>query len=158
MMPPVKRTAVQADYYTSSSSVKLFFEHCKLSTILNKSGFRKAKGHSVTEILFVLFLLPLIGTTISRITDESQGFLDIKKDEMYNFMSCHTYSWRNLLFNVAKIIVDFFVDLAKKRKEAKRNKDAILNLNRRSRFGIIDDTTIKKDDSEELEICGNYMY
>ena len=158
MMPPVKRVAVQADYYTSSSSVKLFFEHCKLSTILNKSGFRKAKGHSVTEILFVLFLLPLIGTTISRITEESQGFLDIKKDEMYNFMSCHTYSWRNLLFNVAKIIVDFFVDLAKKRKEAKRNKDAILNLNRRSRFGIIDDTPIKKDDSEELEICGNYMY
>ena len=78
MMPPVKRVAVQADYYTSSSSVKLFFEHCKLSTILNKSGFRKAKGHSVTEILFVLFLLPLIGTTISRITEESQGFLDIK--------------------------------------------------------------------------------
>ena len=51
MMPPVKRAAVQADYYTSSSSVKLFFEHCKLSTILNKSGFRKVEGPFVTEII-----------------------------------------------------------------------------------------------------------
>ena len=158
MMTPANRAALQANYYTSSSCVKPFFEFCKLSNILNKSGFRKAKGHSVTEILFALIMLPFLNTDISKITQESKGFLDIKKDVYYNFMNCHTYSWRNLLFNVAKVIVDFFVDLARKRKEASRSKKAVLDLNRRSRFGIIDDTPIKKDDSEELEICGNYMF
>jgi len=158
MISLANRASIQADYYTSSSTVKPFFEFCKLSTILNKSGFRKAKGHSVTEILFALFMLPFLNTNIFKITMESQGYLDIKKDVYYNFMTCHTYSWRNLLFNVAKIIVNFYIDLARKRKEANRSKKAVLNLNRRSRFGIIDDTPIKKNASEQLEICGSYMY
>lgn len=158
MMTPANRAALQADYYTSSSSVKPFFEFCKISNILNKSGFRKGNGPSVTEILFALILLPFLNTDIYKITQESQGFLDIKKDTFYDFMNYYTYSWRNLLFNVAKVLVNYFVELARKRKEAKRSKKAVLDLNRRSRFGIIDDTPIKKDDSEKLEICGNYMY
>lgn len=158
MMLPANRAALQADYDTSKSCVKLFFAFCKLSTILNKSGFRKAKGHSVTNILFALFMLPFLNTNIFKLTLESQGYLDINKDAYYNFMTCHTYSWRNLLFNVGKILVNFFVDLARMRKESNRSKKAVLNLLRRSRFGIIDDTPIKKDDSEQLEICGNHMF
>ena len=119
---PGNRATAQACYETSTSTMKHFFEYFAICKILNDSGIRKIKGCSAISIFFAYFMLPFLGQNIFTITTTCKEYFNIKKDSIYNFLNSHTFGWRNFLFNLSKKIIEYFNSVAKKTRDAKRNK------------------------------------
>ncbi len=141
--------ACQACYNVSSSRMKHFFEYFKICKILNDSGIRKLKGCSALSIFFTFFMLPFLGQNIYTITTECKDYFDIKKDSIYNFINSYTFGRRNILLKISKSILEYFDSIAKKTRDAKRNKHQQLIAKARPKFLCIDDTTMKKNRSKK---------
>ena len=152
------RVASQACYEFSSSRMKHFFESFKLCKILNDSGMRKLKGCSALSIFFAFFMLPFLRQNIYTITTECKEYFNIKKDSIYNFINSPAFGWRNLLLKISANILEYFESIAKKTRDAKRNKHKQLIAKTRPKFLCIDDTTLKKDRSKKLENFGRRLY
>ena len=151
MIKAVNRATIQACYDSSTSTMKHFFEYFALCKLLNDSGIRKLKGCSALSIFFAFFMFPFLGQNIYTITTECKEFFNIKKDAIYNFLNSPNFGWRNLLFKLSEKIIEYFDSIAKKTRDAKRNKHKELLIKTRSKFLVIDDTAMHKDRSKYLE-------
>ena len=103
-------------------------------------------------------MLPFLGQNIYTITTECKDYFDIKKDSIYNFINSYTFGWRNLLLKISESILEYFDSIAKKTRDAKRNKHKQLIAKARPKFLCIDDTTMKKNRSKKLENFGKRLY
>jgi len=151
MNSPGNRATAQACYETSTSTMKHFFEYFAICKILNDSGIRKIKGCSAISIFFAYFMLPFLGQNIFTITTTCKEYFIIKKDSIYNFLNSHTFGWRNFLFNLSKKIIEYFNSVAKKTRDAKRNKHKPLLSKTRPKCLVLDDTCMYKERSKFLE-------
>lgn len=100
----------------------------KLKTLCWNAGIKKEQGFSSIEILSLLILMPLmtLKSVHSLYQSAYKETTQMHKDTIYRFMNSEKYSWRKLLYAVAK-----------KYKELVNPKNEIVE---NSAF-IIDDTT-----------------
>ena len=86
--------------------------HIKQTTIPNifipvidhKAGFKKQEGHSVTEIITLLLVFPLMLLTSVNafFRSDFQRVTKMKKDVLYRLKNNERMPWRSLLLNVSK--------------------------------------------------------
>jgi IS4 transposase len=76
----------------------------KLNTLCRQSGIQKADGYSAIEVLTLLLMLPLMALkNVHQLYKSEYGKRTImQKDALYRLKNNERYSWRNLLYAVAK--------------------------------------------------------
>ena len=77
----------------------------KLKTLCHESGIEKREGFSVAEILTLLIMLPLMAlNSVHQFYKSAYGKMaEMQKDTLYRLKNNEWYSWRRLLFAVAKM-------------------------------------------------------
>ena len=99
-----------------------------------------------------------LGKIFTQLQLNAKNIFNIKKDAIYNFINSYTFGWRNFLLKISESILEYFESIAKKTRDAKRNKHKQLIAKTRPKFLCIDDTTLKKDRSKKLENFGRRLY
>jgi hypothetical protein len=77
----------------------------KLKTLCHTAGIQKKEGFSVTEILTLLMMLPLMALdSIHQLYKSAYSEKAVmQKDALYRLKNNERFSWRRLLFAVAKM-------------------------------------------------------
>ena len=77
----------------------------KLKTLCHRSGIQKSNGFSVTELITLLIMLPLMAlNSIHQLYKSEYGKrAAMQKDALYRLKNNERYSWRRLLYAVAKM-------------------------------------------------------
>ena len=97
-------TVLDEHGYRLESSICEVMKKFKLATQVNRAGLAKASGYSVTSVLTLVLMLPLMALDNinqfykSHYSREGQ----IQKDAIYRLKNNEHYSWRSLLYRVAK--------------------------------------------------------
>ena len=101
-----------------------------LGKILLQSGFVKKRGYSITEVISIMLLFPvLMVSTVRGYMHSIYALTNAKKDVFFRLMNNENLNWRNLMYAVAKVF----------RKSAKTQDHLLSPI-----CGIIDDTMISK--------------
>ena len=77
----------------------------KLKTLCHESGIQKKDGFSAAEILTLLIMLPLMAlNSVHQLYKSAyRKTAEMQKDTLYRLKNNEWYSWRRLLFAVAKM-------------------------------------------------------
>jgi len=83
------------------STIKEF----KLKTLCHKSGISKSDGFSVTELLCLLLMLPLMAVkSVNQMYGSQYAKLAaMQKDTIYRFKNDERFSWRTFMYAAAKM-------------------------------------------------------
>jgi hypothetical protein len=78
----------------------------KLKTLCHLSGIQKSDGFSVTELMTILIMLPLMAlNSIHQLYKSEYGKrAAMQKDALYRLKNNERYSWHRLLYSVAKML------------------------------------------------------
>ncbi len=76
----------------------------KLKSICHRIGFRKQEGYSVTEILALMLMFPLmlLESVHALYHSQYQKITNMKKDAIYRMKNNEKLPWRSLLLSIAK--------------------------------------------------------
>lgn len=135
------KTILKKDEFSNNTLMDLF-RLFKIEYLCLKNGMIKHKGYSVSEILSVLFLFPImvISTVRSFYLSRFNQFTEAKKDTFFRFKNNEYFNWRKLLFLFAKR----FKILVKR---------STVESNESPRCLILDDSTINKE-GRRIEFIG----
>ena len=77
----------------------------KIKSLCHTSGIRKSDGYSATSVLVLLLMLPLMAlkSVHHLYTSEFSKQAAMQEDVLYRFKNNENYSWRRLLYAVAKM-------------------------------------------------------
>jgi hypothetical protein len=108
----------QSHSFSIESIIQNVMKKFKFRSLCHQVGFKKQQGYSVTDIMTLLLLLPLLLLdSVNAIYKSSyQNVTEMKKDAFYRLKNNERMPWRNLLLNVAKqfqILVNPTRELAK---------------------------------------------
>ncbi|MFZ3591903.1 IS4 family transposase, partial [Bacillus sp. DJP31] len=94
----------QSHGFSIDSIIQNAMKEFKFRSLCHRVGFKKQQGHSVTDIMTLLLLLPLMLITSVNALYKSgyQNMAGMKKDALYRQKNNERMPWRNLLLNVAK--------------------------------------------------------
>lgn len=77
------------------------WKHLKMKTLINKAGFKKRTGASITEVVFLLLLWVWLSTSVRLFARKSlKTFSDAKKDALYETLKREELNWRKLNLEV----------------------------------------------------------
>jgi len=145
----VKRFKGEIENYLSNhanifeSKIDKVFKSLKFKTWLSRSGIIKKDGYGASDILFILFLMPLIQIKTVRgfCLKHWDHWMASKKDTLYRFKNNPKYRWRSFFKKVThEILVD--VDINK--------------LPSKDRVFVIDDTNLAKTGKKIENV--SYLY
>lgn len=72
-----------------------------ITTLINKAGFKKRTGTSITEVVFLLLLWVFLSTSVRLFSRESlKTFSEAKKDVFYETLKREDLNWRKLNLEV----------------------------------------------------------
>jgi len=76
-----------------------------VKSLIHQSGFKKGSGFSVTEILMLLLMLPLMSLkNVHQLFASEYGKkAEMQKDTLYRLKNNERHPWRRLLYSVAKM-------------------------------------------------------
>ena len=133
-MRPINEIAAvfESRGYSIYNSICDTMKKFKLNTLCHQAGIIKMDGFSATEILTLLIMLPLMALkNIHQLyKSEFRNQAAMKKDALYRLKNNPNFSWRRLLFKVAKA----FKGLVPERDPNDRSVTAF----------VLDDTTDKR--------------
>jgi hypothetical protein len=91
--------------YSLNNIICATMKKFKLKTLCHLSGMRKSAGFSVTELVTLLIMLPLMSlNSIHQLyKSEYSKNAAMQKDALYRLKNNERYSWRRLLYAVAKM-------------------------------------------------------
>jgi len=94
----------QTHSYTLSDIICDTMKEFKLKTLCGLSGIQKSAGFSATELIALLIMLPLMAlNSIHQLYKSEYGKrAEMQKDALYRLKNNEHYSWRRLLYAVAK--------------------------------------------------------
>lgn len=117
----------QKNDYNINNIICDIMKKFKFRTLCSNLGFSKSSGYSVSEVICLMILMPimLLKSVNSLYKSEYQNSTNMKKDVIYRLKNTEKMPWRTLLYK-----------LAKRFKELTTNKEPLAN---NSCF-IIDDT------------------
>ena len=97
----------------------------KFNSIIRKSGFEKQEGYSVSEILAIMIMMPLmlLKSVHHFYRSEYQQVTEMKKDAIYRLKNNEKMNGRNILYGVAKR----FQTLTNPKKEVAKNSAFIVD-------------------------------
>lgn len=127
--------------YSINSIICDVMKKFKFKTLCFKAGMKKESGYSVTEIISIVIMFPLMLLKSVRAFYESdyKKITEMKKDVIYRLKNNEKMPWRNLQYQVLKR----FKELVKRETSEKEE------ISEESAF-IIDDTAEKKT-GEKIE-------
>jgi len=101
-------TIMESRNYSLNVSICEVMKKFKFKTLVNQAGLTKACGFSVTSILTLLLILPLMALeNINQFYKSAYAKEEsMKKDTIHRLKNNENYSWRNLLYKVAKTYRD----------------------------------------------------
>ncbi|MBE1554378.1 hypothetical protein H4683_001453 [Filibacter limicola] len=90
--------------FSIDSIIQNVMKKFKFRSICHQVGFKKQQGHSVTDIMTLLLLLPLIliNSVNALYKSRYQNMTSMKKDTLYRLKNNECMPWRNLLLTIAK--------------------------------------------------------
>lgn len=94
----------QSHGFSIDSIIQNVMKKFKFRSLCHMVGFKKQQGYSVTDIMTLLLLLPLLLiTSVNSLYKSSyQHVSGMKKDTLYRLKNNECMPWRNLLLTVAK--------------------------------------------------------
>jgi len=97
-------TVLESNNYSLNISICEVMKEFKFKTLVHQAGLSKASGFSVTSILTLLLILPLMALkNVHQFYKSAYAKEEsMKKDTIYRLKNNENYSWRNLLYKVAK--------------------------------------------------------
>ncbi|MCL1873309.1 MAG: transposase [Clostridiales bacterium] len=98
-------SVLESQNYSLDNIVTETLKKFKIKFLCNQSGFRKDHGFSVTEILTLLLMLPLMALkNVHQLYKSEYGKkAAMKKDALYRLKNNEYHPWRRLLYSVAKM-------------------------------------------------------
>jgi hypothetical protein len=136
------RTILAKDDSSIGNKLLDLIQLFKINSLCVKNGLMKHKGYSVSEIVTVLILFPLmpISTIRSFYSSRFNELTAAKKDTFFRLKNNEYFNWRNLLYSVAKK----FKTLAKRTTDEAPETPKCL---------IVDDSVIDKT-GKKIEFIG----
>jgi hypothetical protein len=119
------------------SRIDRFFQHLKLSNVLQKCNFYKESGFSCVTILKELFALVFRGKNLYRTLAAQDQEITFGKNTAYRFLNCVRFNWERLL----RIFTGKLV----------REVDQLTADNRQSVL-IFDDSLLSRNRSKKVEL------
>ena len=105
-MRPVKEIAsvLESQNYSINNIICETLKKFKLKLLLQESGIKKEEGFSAVDILTLLLMLPLMFLkNVHQLYKSEYGKkAAMQKDTLYRFKNNEWFSWRSLLYRVAK--------------------------------------------------------
>ena len=97
-------TVLETRNYSLNNIICDTMKEFKLKSLCQQSGIRKGDGFSATEILTLLIMLPLMALkSVHQLCKSEYGKkAAMQKDTIYRLKNNERYSWRRLLYMVAK--------------------------------------------------------
>lgn len=97
-------TVLESQNYSLNVSICDVMKEFKFKTLIHHAGLSKACGFSITSILTLLIMLPLMALENVHQFYKSAYAKDevMQKDTIYRLKNSEHYSWRSLLYKVAK--------------------------------------------------------
>lgn len=94
----------QSHSFSIDSIIQNVMKKFNFRSLCHQAGFKKQQGYSVTDIMTLLLLLPLmLITSVNALYKSSyQNVSEMKKDTLYRLKNNERMPWRNLLLIVAK--------------------------------------------------------
>lgn len=123
-------TVLESQNYSLNISICNVMKEFKFKTLVQRTGIEKACGFSVTSILTLLLMLPLmVLENVHQFYKSAYAREEtMQKDTLYRLKNNEQYPWRSLLYKVAKA----YKDLVNPTNKSDDDKISAL---------IIDDTT-----------------
>jgi hypothetical protein len=123
-------TVLESQNYSLNVSICDVMKKFKFKTLVHQAGLSKASGFSVTSILTLLIILPLmLLENVNQFYKSAYAKEEsMQKDTIYRLKNNEHYPWRSLLYKVAKA----YKDLVEPKNGEEEKKITAL---------IIDDTT-----------------
>jgi len=120
----VKKVFDNHGYFINSIIIDIL-KKFKFRTILYKTGAQKKDGYSVSEILSILLMLPLmvLKSVHSLYKSKYNELSEMKKDTIYRLMNNEKMPWRRMLYSVCKR----FQNLVNPNKEVAPNSAFIID-------------------------------
>ena len=94
----------QSHGFSIDSIIQNVMKKFKFRSLCHQVGFKKQQGYSVTDIMTLLLMLPLmlVNSVNALYKSSYQNMIEMKKDTCYRLKNNACMPWRNLLLNVAK--------------------------------------------------------
>jgi len=98
-------TVLESQDYSINNIIIEAMKKFKIKSLCHQSGFKKGGGFSVTEIIVLLLMLPLMGlkNVHQLFTREYNKKAAMQKDTIYRLKNNESHPWRKLLYAVAKM-------------------------------------------------------
>ncbi|WP_312753941.1 IS4 family transposase [Rummeliibacillus suwonensis] len=90
--------------YSINSIISDVMRTFKFRSLCHKVGFKKQEGYSVTDIITLLLVFPLmlLNSVNAFFKSDYQKVTEMKKDALYRLKNNERMPWRSLLLNVSK--------------------------------------------------------
>ena len=118
--------------------VDRFFNHLKLSNVLQKCNFYKEAGFSSGTVLKELFSLVFHGKNLYRSLTSQHESLPFRKNTAYRFLNSRRFNWERLLkLCMTKLVQEVDPLTAKDRQSVLVIDDSLLSRNRSKKVELL---------------------
>ena len=98
-------SVLESQNYSINTIITEALKKFNIKSLCHQAGFRKESGFSVTEIIMLLLMLPLMALkNVHQLFKSEYGKkAEMKKDTLYRLKNNEKLPWRRLLYAVAKM-------------------------------------------------------
>jgi len=98
-------SVLESQNYSINSIITEALKKFNIKSLCHQAGFKKESGYSVTEIIVLLLMLPLMALkNVHQLCKSEYGKkVEMKKDTLYRLKNNEKNPWRRLLYAVAKM-------------------------------------------------------
>jgi hypothetical protein len=120
------------------SRIDRFFNHLRLSNVLQKCNFYKESGFSCVTILKELFALVFRGKNLYRTLTAQRQEVNFRKNTAYRFLNCGRFNWERLLrIFTSKLVSEIDQLTADDRQSVIIFDDSLLSRNRSKKVELL---------------------